>query len=80
MFYYNIFTIVNYCDPNPCQNGGQCINNLQGHNCNCSSDWKGTDCSQCNVYYTRIVIFHHIINISNVNYITTIPTYIEYSK
>lgn len=30
-----------YCKENPCQNGGQCIDSLDGPICECESGFKG---------------------------------------
>lgn len=34
------------CYPsNPCKNGGLCLDNFHGHDCECPSGWTGPDCS-----------------------------------
>ncbi|XP_030055456.1 cubilin isoform X1 [Microcaecilia unicolor] len=42
------------CDSNPCQNSGTCINLLDAVLCLCTSNWKGTFCSddvdECQLY------------------------------
>ena len=35
---------INDCDPNPCQNGGECIDEVNDYTCECTPDWTGEDC------------------------------------
>lgn len=35
------FTDLNECTPNPCQNGGICIDGVGEFNCECTSGWSG---------------------------------------
>ena len=35
---------INDCDPNPCQNGGECIDEVNDYTCECTSDWTGENC------------------------------------
>ena len=39
-----VIFILDYCEPNPCQNGGTCSNTGSGFTCKCTSDWFGTRC------------------------------------
>lgn len=32
------------CSPNPCKNGGQCLNTFGGYICKCTESWEGTNC------------------------------------
>ena len=32
------------CQPNPCQNGGTCVEKGSGYQCNCKPDWTGDKC------------------------------------
>jgi len=34
----------NYCDPNPCVNGGACSNGQDGYSCSCTTGWTGANC------------------------------------
>merc|ERR1712100_722237 len=34
----------NYCNPNPCQNGGTCDNGSHSYTCNCVDGYSGTNC------------------------------------
>ena len=36
--------LLDYCEPNPCQNGGTCSNTGSGFTCECMSNWFGTRC------------------------------------
>ncbi|KAL3313592.1 hypothetical protein Ciccas_007810 [Cichlidogyrus casuarinus] len=35
-----------FCLQNPCQNGGQCFNTLQGYRCECESGYRGLLCTE----------------------------------
>ncbi|KAL3836532.1 hypothetical protein ACJMK2_021956, partial [Sinanodonta woodiana] len=37
---------VNECLNSPCANGGVCLNSLGNYSCNCSSGWRGQNCSE----------------------------------
>ena len=37
---------IDYCDPNPCKNGGECVSLIGGHVCSCTTDSSGKDCEQ----------------------------------
>lgn len=47
------FTDFNDCSPNPCHNGGQCIDLENDFYCACKNGWKGKTChsSKCVVVY-----------------------------
>ena len=36
---------IDYCEPNPCQNGAQCFNLAMDYFCNCPEDYEGKNCS-----------------------------------
>ena len=35
---------INDCDPNPCQNGGTCIDGVNDYTCDCIAGWDGENC------------------------------------
>ena len=35
---------IDECSPNPCQNGGTCIDGINSYNCSCVDGYTGTDC------------------------------------
>uniref|UniRef100_UPI003B21B7A5 galectin-3-binding protein B-like n=1 Tax=Amphiura filiformis TaxID=82378 RepID=UPI003B21B7A5 len=37
---------INYCDPNPCQNGGVCATRTHDFICTCDAGYHGTTCEQ----------------------------------
>lgn len=37
----------NPCTPNPCQNGGSCIDAGSSYLCSCSPPWRGQNCTDC---------------------------------
>lgn len=44
-----LFTDINECDNNPCQNGGQCTNSEGSFTCSCTDGWEGQVCDQSNL-------------------------------
>lgn len=39
------FPDINECSSNPCQNGAQCVDRVNGYTCTCASGWTGTLCN-----------------------------------
>ena len=39
--------IEDFCSPNPCQNGGSCINGTETYSCSCINGWTGNQCQIC---------------------------------
>ena len=35
---------VNECASSPCQNGGTCVDGVNGYYCNCPTNYGGTNC------------------------------------
>ena len=35
---------INECDPNPCANGGLCVDGVNGYTCACAAEWTGPNC------------------------------------
>ncbi|XP_028650477.2 delta and Notch-like epidermal growth factor-related receptor [Erpetoichthys calabaricus] len=38
--------VVNHCLPQPCMNGGTCLNTFSGYNCQCPEGYRGNMCEQ----------------------------------
>lgn len=52
LFYFDLFLSlatwqldIDYCEPNPCQNGAQCYNRASDYFCKCPEDYEGKNCS-----------------------------------
>ena len=41
---YVVVVDVNECSPNPCQNGGSCIDKVNGYTCECVAGYNGDNC------------------------------------
>ena len=41
-----LFLDINECASQPCQNGGQCVDGVNGYNCTCADGYAGTNCEQ----------------------------------
>ena len=39
-----IFSDINECASNPCQNGGNCTDGVNGHECDCPEFYTGDNC------------------------------------
>ena len=35
---------INECSSSPCQNGGNCTDQVNGYECNCTTGYEGTNC------------------------------------
>ena len=55
------FSILDFCDPNPCQNGGSCSSNFGGAVCKCTSSWHGRRCQKGEFLYFSSVCYHVIL-------------------
>ena len=42
MIYF--FLDIPDCNPNPCKNGGKCIDGVNSYACVCTAGWKGKNC------------------------------------
>ena len=45
------FLDINYCESNPCRNGGTCIEEVDSYNCNCVPGYTGHDCETSKITY-----------------------------
>ena len=39
-----MFAEIDECSPNPCENGGSCIDAIGDYSCTCISGYTGTNC------------------------------------
>ena len=38
------FSDIDECASHPCQNGGTCVDEVNGYTCNCDPGWTGLHC------------------------------------
>ena len=38
------FSDIDECASSPCQNGSQCVDDINGYTCQCLPGWTGTSC------------------------------------
>ena len=40
---------ISECDSDPCENGGNCTDDVNGYTCSCANGWTGSECqfSEC---------------------------------
>ena len=41
-----VITAIDDCDPNPCENGGTCVDGITTFTCDCEEDFTGLRCEQ----------------------------------
>ena len=46
----SFLTFTDYCSPNPCKNGGTCVDQSTGQ-CSCKTGFDGIVCEQCSPGY-----------------------------
>jgi len=42
---YILFADINECSSNPCDNGGSCIDEINGYTCKCATGYEGMHCN-----------------------------------
>ena len=47
------------CNPNPCDNGGNCTDGDNTYSCDCASGYTGTDCGTNTLMKTNILNPHY---------------------
>ena len=47
------------CTPNPCANGGQCTDNVNGYTCNCAAGYEGVNCETGELFHYMNQIMLH---------------------
>ena len=74
------FVDIDECATIPCQNGGSCIDQINGYSCNCDDGYNGTNCENGNCQ----TLLHHFKFdlISNtilryLNYKISLPLHIQ---
>jgi len=53
-----IFTDIDECASNPCDNGATCINLHNQYTCTCTEGWQGTHCEQGDVFCSTHCCVH----------------------
>ena len=46
--YYTIFVDIDECASSPCQNSGNCMDQINGYTCNCFHGYDGSNCENGN--------------------------------
>ena len=48
-----LYTDIDECATNPCQNGGVCLDDVNGYNCTCEAGYTGLDCETSRPTYNN---------------------------
>ncbi len=43
-FHFNYFSDIDECSSGPCQNGGTCVDGVNGYTCSCLAGYAGFHC------------------------------------
>ena len=46
------------CGSNPCMNGGNCTDHLNGYACTCAPGYNGTECEIGTIFLINEFVFH----------------------
>ena len=50
--FYFYFIDIDECSPNPCQNGGQCVQQFNAtYVCGCAAGYTGVNCTESRLIY-----------------------------
>lgn len=44
MIFVSFFSDIDECISSPCQNGGTCVDLVDGYRCECTQAWEGSNC------------------------------------
>ena len=66
------FLDINECSSVPCQNGGTCVDQVNGYKCTCSPGYTGSNCQTSMFKYQTAGQSLNIINLISLNLITII--------
>ena len=52
---------INECSPDPCKNGGTCVDLVGSYRCNCKTGYSGDDCETgLNLTFSNSLIIHQV--------------------
>ena len=46
LFFFSFTKDINDCNPDPCQNGGNCTDGMNDYSCKCAPGFEGTNCTE----------------------------------
>ena len=60
MVVFLTFPDINDCNPDPCENGGTCVDGVDSFTCVCPAGYEGNNCSisKCRSLSFKTVYFH----------------------
>ena len=57
----NVFSDIDECATDPCDNGGTCVDEVNAYRCNCDPGWTGLQCQtseynfSCSEYQWKVL-------------------------
>ena len=67
-----IISDIDECASNPCQNGGQCIDGINGYTCFCAAGFTGVNCETSKSQFSVIVYYLLYLKLVIMNMLRTV--------
>lgn len=62
MYLYIVYTAINECLNEPCQNGATCFDLVLGYNCTCTRGYEGENCDNEGTEIYPIYTIYYVVD------------------